>query len=537
MNLTRIVLTADETLTSTYHDVPLLDFLGCAPYDKLPKCVFRVMDSQLPDRDGVLTQAPYGLRKVEAALLRDGFKRNEVVVAHPRKVEKFIGEDTTVVALYEMDPLGLGPVSMMFTNGGQWKNYTSVKFRELVERINAVRERRDLDFKLVVGGPGAWQLEFRREERERLGIDHVVIGEVDHIAGELFREIESGTADETVMVKGWPRVEQIPTIVAPSYKGLVEVMRGCGRGCRFCEPNLRVARFMPLERIEEEIKLNVRAGIDHAWLHSEDIFLYRVEDRKTFYPNVDAVVELFETARKYTGNVNPTHGTVAAALAAPGMIEVISGIVDAGPNHWIGIQVGFETAAPELIGKYMNNKMKPFSPEEWPWVLLNGTYVFNKNYWFPAYTTILGLPGDTDEYEIETARLIITMERELENKLGNGAHFTVTPLAFVPMGLLKDQEFYRIEDMITYGQFLHLYYAWKHLGKEVVRGLPQLLRGNPFLIPFYPLARLGVRAVLRQIEKWGKKRGYEVKPLEPLDLHVDVDEHRWYDQPSLAEAY
>ncbi|ASJ06488.1 B12-binding domain-containing radical SAM protein [Thermococcus pacificus] len=536
--MARIVLTTDETLTSTYHDVPLLDFLGCAPYDKLPKWVFRFFDTQLPDENGVLSQAPYGLRKVEAALLRDGFNRDEVVVAHPRAVERFIDGKTTIVALYEMDPLGLGPVSMMFTNGGQWRNYTSVKFRELINRINRVREAKGLKFKLVVGGPGAWQLEFRREEREKLRIDHVVMGEVDHVAGEIFRDIESGSADEAVFVRGWPRVEQIPTIVAPSYKGLVEVMRGCGRGCRFCEPNLRVARYIPIEKIEEEIRLNVNAGIDHAWLHSEDVFLYRVEDKKNFYPNAEAVVELFEVARRYTRNVNPTHGSVAGALAIPDMIERISEIVDAGPNHWVGIQVGFETASPELIGKYMNNKMKPFSPEEWPWVLLNGTYVFNKNYWFPAYTTILGLPGDTDEYEIMTARLIVTMEKELEEKLGNRAHFTVTPLAFVPMGLLKDQEFYKIDDMITYGQFLHLYYAWKHMMREVTRGLPAVMKNNPFLIPFYPLARLGTRIVIRQIEKWGKSKGYEVKRLEPLEgLRIEVDEHRWYSKPALAEAY
>ncbi|WP_394325349.1 hypothetical protein [Thermococcus sp. JCM 11816] len=347
--MARIVLTTDETLTSTYHDVPpLLDFLGCAPYDKLPKWVFRFFDTQLPDENGVLTQAPYGLRKVEAALLRDGFRRDEVVVAHPRKIEKFIGNDTTIVALYEMDPLGLGgPVSMMFTNGGKWTNYTKVKFLELVERINRIREGKKLDFKLVVGGPGGpgRLTSEKRGGRERLKIDHVVIGEVDHVAGELFREIESGSADETIFIKGWPRVEQIPTIVAPSYKGLVEVMRGCGRGgCRFCEPNLRVARHIPLEQIEKEVRLNVSAGIDHAWLHSEDVFLYRVEDKKNFYPNAEAVVELFEIARRYTKNVNPTHrGAVAGALAVPGMVEEISRIVDAGPAHWIGIQVGFET--------------------------------------------------------------------------------------------------------------------------------------------------------------------------------------------------
>ncbi len=536
--MVRVVLSTDETLTSTYHGVPLLDFLGCAPYGRFPTWIYNLLDTQIPDENGVLPQAPYGLRKVEAALLRDGFERSEVVVAHPRKVEGFIGKDTTVVALYEMDPLGLGPVSMMFTDGGKWKNYTRVKFEELVGRINHLRESRGLNFKLVVGGPGAWQLDFRPEVRERLKVDHVIIGEVDHVAWKLFRDIESGTADETIVVRNWPRVEQIPAIVAPSYDGLVEVMRGCGRGCRFCEPNLRVARYMPLEKIEREIGVNIRAGIDHAWLHSEDIFLYKVEDRKNFYPNTGAVLELFTMARKYTRNVNPTHGTVAGALAAPGMIEAISNLVEAGPRHWVGIQVGFETASSELIGKYMNNKMKPFSPEEWPWVLLNGTYVFNKNYWFPAYTTILGLPGDTDDYEIMTARLILTMERELTEKLGNRAHFTVTPLSFVPMGLLKNQEFYHVDEMITYGQFLHLYYAWRHTAREVAGVLPSVMGRNLFLIPFYPLARFGVNVILKQIEKWGKSRGYELKKLEPLeDLQIEVEEHKWYNQPTLAEAY
>jgi len=524
MVMARIVLSTDETLTSTYHGIPLLDFLGCAPVDKLPSWVFRFLDSQIPDINGILIMAPYGLRKIEAALLAQGFKREEVVVAHPRKIGQFIDEKTTIVALYEMDPMGLGPVSMMFTNGGKWTNYTKFKFFQLVEKINALRERKGYKFKLAVGGPGAWQIDFRREEREKLKIDYVIIGEADHVAGDLFRDMESSNADETVYIKSWPRVDEIPTIVAPSYKGFVEVMRGCGRGCRFCEPNLRVARYIPLEKIEEEIKLNVSAGIDHAWLHSEDIFLYKVEDKKNFYPNAEAVIELFETAAKYTKNVNPTHGSIAGALANPGMINEISGIIGANERHWIGIQAGLETASPRLIGMHMANKTKPFSPEEWPWVVLNGTYVFNKNYWFPAYTTILGLPGETEEDEIMTAQLILAMEKELVEKLGNRAHFTVTPLAFTPMGLLKDREFFNVKEMMTEGRFLHLYHAWRHLYKEVVKGLPMFMKENRFLLLFYPLARLGAHLVVEQLRKWGVKHGFNPgKRLEPLDVRIDVD--------------
>ena len=155
-----------------------------------------------------------------------------------------------------------------------------------------------------------------------------------------------------------------------------------------------------------------------------------------------------------------------------------------------------------------------------------------------AYTTILGLPGETEEDEIMTTQLILTMERELEEKLGNRAHFTVTPLAFIPMGLLKDKEFFNVEEMMTEGRFLHLYHAWKHLYKEVIRGLPMVMRGNLFLLPFYPLARLGARLVVEHIRKWGIRRGFNPdKRLEPLDVRIDVDEHRWYPVPSLIEAY
>ncbi|RLF94603.1 radical SAM protein, partial [Thermococci archaeon] len=86
----RIVLTSDPSLTSTFRNIPLLDFLPCAPVEDLPHFIYKILDTQLPDDDGKLIQAPYAIRKVEAALLRHGFKKEDIVVAHPKKVEKFI---------------------------------------------------------------------------------------------------------------------------------------------------------------------------------------------------------------------------------------------------------------------------------------------------------------------------------------------------------------------------------------------------------------------------------------------------------------
>ena len=115
----KIVLTADRTLMSPYRGISLATFFGCAPAidpnrDKnsfwykilknqvTPKVLFDFICNWSPDINGVAKYAPYGLRKVEAGLLRDGYARKDVVVAHPNHTEKFIGPETEVVGTYEI---------------------------------------------------------------------------------------------------------------------------------------------------------------------------------------------------------------------------------------------------------------------------------------------------------------------------------------------------------------------------------------------------------------------------------------------------
>ena len=51
-----------------------------------------------------------------------------------------------------------------------------------------------------------------------------------------------------------PEVDEIPNIVEPSMHGMVEVMRGCGRGCKFCDVTLRPLRYYPPEKVKREIR-------------------------------------------------------------------------------------------------------------------------------------------------------------------------------------------------------------------------------------------------------------------------------------------
>jgi len=182
----KIVLTADRTLMSPYRGISLATFFGCAPaldYHRkktdfwyyimknqvTPRVLFDFICNPISHHDGIADFAPYGLRKVEAGLLRDGFKREEVVVAHPDHIEKFIGPETEVVGTHEMDPLGMGPVTMSFTYGRKQISYDEVYCKELHMRINDAKKKNGSHAKVVVGGSGTWQYNYDPEKIQEYG--------------------------------------------------------------------------------------------------------------------------------------------------------------------------------------------------------------------------------------------------------------------------------------------------------------------------------------------------------------------------------
>ncbi len=501
---------------SKYRNIPLGDFLGCVPYERVPEPIFKFLAPPEPplNSSGVARLAPYGLRKVEASLLRNGFERKDVVVAHPDYIQNFIDSDTKVVGVYAMDPLGLGPVSMTFTVGKRYRSYDEVIFQRLIDKINLIRKRMGYKFKLVVGGPGAWQLDLMRKKMDELEIDHVVVGEIEHVARDLFESFMRNDAERVLRITDFPSVDQIPTIVGGSIQGIVEVMRGCGRGCAFCMPNLRVARYIPVEKIIKEIAVNVAYGEHNAWLHSEDIFLYKLEDRKNFIPNREAVLELFRRVMSVKGvkNCHPTHSSIAPVAADPEMIEEASKILRAGPDNWIGIQPGLETGSGELLKRHMPNKLKPFSPDEWGDVAVAATVIFNQNYWFPAYTLIVGLPGETEDDCWETVRLLDRLEKEVPARVGKEkVHFITAPLSFVPLAALKNETFFNIDEEMTHARFCVIYRSWRIIVREIYRSLHSLTNQPlPIKLMIDLIGMIGGKLILKKIEKYGKSHGYSI---------------------------
>lgn len=495
----KIVLTADRTLMSEYRGGIFLGFSACAPKGLIPDWLyFSMLCPSVPvNENGSVKYAPCGTRKVESALLDYGFGRQDVVVAHPMHLGKVIGEKTKVVGITETDPLGLAPATSTFTQLFNGESYMSLKFRELLKQNSIVKHKP----RIVVGGPGAWQLE-SQEIRNEFGIDCVVIGESEKVVGSLFKKIINGEDIPGVVYGKIAETEEIPLIKEATIDGIIEIARGCGRGCDFCVPTLKHYRCLSIKDILKEVEVNLRAG-RRPLLHAEDVLRYKAHG---FDVNKKAVVDLFKSVRNYPGvkSVAMSHFALSSVASASDVVEDISNILDAGENgRWLSGQTGIETGSPKLIKINMKGKCKPFTPEDWPQVVTDAFEIMSDNYWVPCATLIIGLPSENDRD--------IDLTIDLVEKL---KHFKslIVPLFLVSMGNLKGKnESFSVKDMTPKQAELFLK-CWEH---NIIWGQTLLSEyfltnsgARGFVLKF--LFLYGIKHTRKLIDRCRKEYGYDL---------------------------
>jgi len=420
----KIVLTCDRTMASNYHGNMFFGFSACLTDKKLPDWFYYPVFCPSGDTDdqGRLLKANYGMRKIEAALLGNGFKREEVIVAHPDHLDKVISEETKILSVSANDPLGIGPATSTFVElwGGQGR--MAIKFRELLNHPSIKKYKP----KIFLGGPGAWQLAINPEKRKELGIDYVVVGEGDVTAPKMFRKILNNDFDIPEVSEGEiAKDEDIKDMTGGSICGLIEATRGCARSCAFCVPSLKKVRSRPLKNIINEVKTNLKFGNRGVILHGEDILLYRSDGLKV---NSKAVVEMFEKVYHIPGVkwVSASHASLSSAWSSPQTVEKISQVLELGTDKHPtkAFQVGIETGSPKLIKRHMKGKVYPFRPEEWPEVVENAFRLFHNNHIVCCSTIIMGLPGE-DQDDVQITIDLIKKLRPFQS--------IIVPLIFTPM--------------------------------------------------------------------------------------------------------
>jgi len=432
----RIILTTDKTLASDYNGNEFLGFVACSPTFLPTLIIEKMFCPPLPKEDGRSKFANCGVRKIEAALLQAGFNRKEVIVVRPQDIRKFLNDETIAVGITANDPLGLGPASSTFSSLVEKETYSATCFRELLKEIRPYARRYKI--KIVVGGPGAWQLE---DERllTKYGIDCLCIGEGEITGVEIFKKIAKGEEIPRMVYGEVVPLEKIPNIVNPTINGLVEIARGCGRGCRFCNPTMLNYRCRELKDILEEVRINADCGLG-ALLHAEDVLRYKAYG---VIPREDKVVELFKEVLKIVkepSKVGISHFAFASALAKPNLVKEISELLNVGSKDrpWFSGQVGIETGSPKLAEKYMPGKAKPFDVKEWPSLVREAFKLLDENRWVPCATLISGLPGEEADDVIKTIELV----EDLKDYKS-----LIVPLFFVPIGTFKKEKFFLARDL------------------------------------------------------------------------------------------
>src|SRR5213078_111292 len=119
---------------------------------------------------------------------------------------------------------------------------------------------------------------------------------------------------------------------------------------------------------------------------------------------------------------------------------------------------------------------------------------------------ILGLPGETPADAWMTVDLIDRMEQ-----IPNG-HFVTAPLTFVPIGVLRGEQFYNLDEMIDEARFNVAYRAWRHILLEVDKDLWRLTAlPVPLRAMIVLTARVGGRYILDIMHRFARSKGFRIR--------------------------
>ena len=415
--------------------------------------------------DGRAKYVPNGLRVVETLLLRK-YDEKDVITCYHENLHKFVGAETKVVAIHAHNPLGISYATDVYSKlAGE--NVMPVNAHEFIKIVThpVIKKYKP---KIVVGGPGAWQLE-KAGRLDEFKIDYLINGEIERVFEDLFKRIIDGdpTLERVINIpkSEQPTVDEIPIVKHRSTFGVVEITRGCGRGCQFCSPATKVGRSFPLEHILANARVNAAEGATEVMLASEDMFLY--EQGANFTPNTEALIKLFKSVTDLPGieTLQTSHITMAPVVRHPDLIERLTPHCvpfshlthedSTDPNKCVVDPIiGLETGSPRLFNKYMKGKAYPYKANQWRDVVLKGMEILNKNNWYPFCTFIIGLPEETDE----DTKASLDLLYELRDAKG-----MFVPTWFVPLEntrMQKDESVKLIE--MTDLQWEFFFTCWKY---------------------------------------------------------------------------
>ncbi|MHB8996739.1 MAG: B12-binding domain-containing radical SAM protein [Armatimonadota bacterium] len=434
-----IVLTADRTLMSRYN-VLLDGMMAASQTTSMPAPVVKtVLMPRAAHPHGQCLVAPLGLRRIEAMLAQAGLGE-QLTVVDDAHLQHAIGPETKIIAISSGEPAGLGMSSSTMTGVIGGSIYPHAMFRRLLAQVTKLRQERCPKAKIILGGPGAWQLAdhvgrtSKSADLQKGGpvspphaeVDHVICGYAEGNAPRIFQDL---LADRPLpyLIEGQPvSAAQVPPILHPSTMAVVEISRGCGLGCDFCTIGSVAMQHLPPETILSDIQTNLSAGLTSAAILSEDLLRYEAEGVRC---RPERLLALLAQIRNLPGLriIQPDHVNVASvAQYNDTQLSEIHRLLTGGYQDTPWVNLGIETPSGALLQANGGRpKMGGVASDQWGDFCAQQLRRLIRAGFVPMASLVIGLPGETPE-DIELTRQWVRALR--------GEPVTVFPVLYAPIG-------------------------------------------------------------------------------------------------------
>jgi radical SAM superfamily enzyme YgiQ (UPF0313 family) len=389
-----IILTADRSVMNSFHMKWRLGTLTWNSTDWIPPSGFKLLAGKPKHKNGEPTFAPLSLRTLEGTLQEKGYS---VKVVLPEYIDRYLSR-TRAVGISTQDPLGeaFSPVYLHMLC--REHKISHVEFLKLIYRPALQRARKN-GLKLIVGGPGSWQLNHGIK-----GMDCIVGGESENILPALLDKVRKGESlPKTIQCQRdqSPNPSDIAPISKPSQFGLLQVGRGCPKRCKFCTVSGKPFWFS-LDHLEKQVRVNHRAGLQHVQLVSEDLLLY---GSKGIRPELKKFQSLISLMAKYSKFISLSHFSISAIVQEPRLYQEIH-------HHWpeeqkfATAQTGIETGSERVLKNISPAKKAPVKNMTWREMVLMCSDIMAESKVFPYYTVLIGGPFETPDDSLKTLELL-----------------------------------------------------------------------------------------------------------------------------------
>jgi len=489
-----VVLVADRTLSAEYKML-FEGIFATMQTTQVPEFVMRrlVSPAMKADKAGRAWAAVLGLRRIESALLAGGeLNRNNVVCTTPESLGKLLGPWLKAVLVSSSDPLGQGMSNTTTDNFWKGQLYTRFWMNRMMDVIRKAKEQ--YDFKVIGGGAGAWQWANNPSEAQRQGFDTIFEGYFETQGPKLIADILGGRPIVKHICEHDNGIESIRPIKGASLLGIVELSRGCGKGCKFCSTAGKKMEHLPIETIVADLHTNVSQGINAVVSGSEDFFRYGGKGGK---PDFDKLHELLVEMKKVKGLsfMQIDHGNISSVmqLSDEQLKEIRRLLTWQAKCDYLWVNMGIESANGHLVSANSAGKLSPFGPDDWEEVVREAADRMVRNGFFPVFSIILGLPGETPEDVAQTLKLVkhLTTRRTV-----------IFPIFYEPV--LKDEiengQRFRLEDMRL--DHLELY---RTCYEQNFKWVPRMFWDNQRAAGVGPAKRLLIRMLGKtEVRAWRK---------------------------------